>query len=307
MDLPGPLVDADWLAAALSDHAPPELVVAAARWYPDRPSRSAFLEAHIPGAVYVNVDTDLAAPARPDRRGGRHPLPSPEAFAATMSRAGIGDRTTVVTYDDAGGSIAARLWWMLRALDRPAAVLDGGLAAWTGPLASGEAEPPQPVSFTPTPWPTDAVVDANTVDELRTRPGAVIVDVRVAPRYRGETEPLDLVAGHIPGAVNVPWNEVVDPVTKRFLPPERLRERYRSAGITPAVETVAQCGSGIVACHALLALELAGIGSARLYVGSWSDWISDPGRPVATGPGPGPGPGGTPAGPGTTADGSADR
>lgn len=284
MDLPGPLVDAAWLTTALREHAPPELVVADVRWYPDRPRKSGFLEAHIPGAVYVDVDTDLAAPVRPDRRGGRHPLPAPEAFADSMSRAGIGNQTAVVVYDDSSGSIAARLWWMLRALDRPAAVLDGGLSAWSGPVATGEAEPPARATFTPKPWPADAVVDAATVDRGRSLPDIVLVDVRAAGRYRGETEPIDPVAGHIPGAVNVPWTEVVDPVTKRFLAPDELRARYREAGIGTGAQTIAQCGSGVVACHALLAFELAGIAPAKLYVGSWSDWISNPVRPVATGP-----------------------
>jgi thiosulfate/3-mercaptopyruvate sulfurtransferase len=308
MDLPGPVVDARWLTAAMADHPPPELVVADVRWYPDRPRRSGFVEAHIPGAVYLDVDTDLASPVRPDGHGGRHPLPSPKAFAGAMSRAGIGDRTAVVVYDDSSGSTAARLWWMLRALGRRVAVLDGGLPAWTGPVATGEPEPSQTETFTPSPWPARAIADARIVDELRTSPDAVIVDVRAAERYRGELEPIDPVAGHIPGAVNVPWSEVVDPVSKRFLSPDQIRERYRAAGIGPGVEPVAHCGSGVVACHALLAFELAGIAPATLYVGSWSDWISDEGRPVATGPTPAGSPTAGPVGgTGTTDDGSAGR
>jgi thiosulfate/3-mercaptopyruvate sulfurtransferase len=301
MDLPGPLVEAGWLAAAKREHEPPELVVADVRWYPDRPRRSGYVEAHIPGAVYLDVDTDLAAPVRPGGQGGRHPLPDPDAFAQAMSNAGIGDRTAVVVYDDASGSTAARLWWMLRALDRQAAVLDGGFSSWTGPVATGDGEPPRPASFTATPWPFGAVVDARIVDGLRDRRGAAIVDARAVERYRGEIEPIDPVAGHIPGAVNVPWTDLIDPVSRRFLPPGEIRARYRAAGITPGVETIAQCGSGVVACHAILALELAGIGGVRLYVGSWSDWISEPGRPIATGPDPA----GSTAG--TTEDGSADR
>jgi len=289
---PGPLVDAEWLRAALRDPAN-RIVVADSRWYPDRPRKDGYLEAHIPGAVYVDVDTDLAAPVRDDRAGGRHHLPAPEAFAEAMSRAGIGDETPVVVYDDARGSTSARLWWMLHVLGHPVAMLDGGLQAWSGPLETGEG-PPRVTSaasatFTPRPWPRDTIVDAEDVERLRTDPGTVIVDVRAAERYRGEIEPIDPVAGHIPGARSVPWTDVVDAATGRFRPADELRARYAGAGLRPGDDqhrAIAQCGSGVTACHALIAFELAGIRGARLYPGSWSDWISDPSRPVATGPDP---------------------
>ncbi len=286
--LPGPLVDAEWLRDGLAD-PDAELAIADTRWYPDRPRRQGYLDAHIPGAVFLDLDTDLAAPVRPDRRGGRHPLPDPADFAAAMSRAGIADDTPVVAYDDSRGSIAARLWWMLHVLGHPVALLDGGLQAWQaigGPTETGEAPAPPQARFTAREWPPEAAVDALDVDRLRTDPGAVIVDARVAARYRGETEPLDPVAGHIPGARNVPWTEVIDPSTGRFLPPDRLRDRYAAAGVREGGSAVAQCGSGVMACHTLLAFELAGIEGGRLYVGSWSDWVSDPAHPVATGPDP---------------------
>ncbi len=282
----GPLVDAEWLRSALKDPAK-RIVVADSRWYPDRPRKAGYLEGHIPGAIYVDVDIDLAAPVREDRAGGRHPLPDPRAFAAAMSRVGIGDETPVVVYDDARGSTSARLWWMLHVLGHPVAMLDGGLQAWDGPLDHGEGQRPEPATFTPRPWPRQAIVDADEVERLRTDPDAVIVDVRAAERYRGETEPIDPVAGHIPGARSVPWTDVVDAATGRFRSAEELRSRYAEAGLRPGHDqrsAIAHCGSGVTACHALVAFELAGIEDARLYPGSWSDWISDPSRPVATGP-----------------------
>jgi thiosulfate/3-mercaptopyruvate sulfurtransferase len=285
---PGPLVDATWLRAALRNPAN-RIVVADSRWYPDRPRKDGYLQAHIPGAVYVDVDTDLAAPVRDDRVGGRHPLPDPNDFAEAMSRVGIGDDTPVVVYDDTRGSTSARLWWMLHVLGHPVAMLDGGLQTWAGPLESGEGRTPGRAAFTPRPWPRDAIVGVEDVERLRTDPDTVIVDVRAAERYRGETEPIDPVAGHIPGAHSVPWTDIVDRATGRFRSADELRARYAEAGLRPGSDrrhAIAQCGSGVTACHALLAFELAGIDGARLYPGSWSDWISDASRPVATGPDP---------------------
>jgi thiosulfate/3-mercaptopyruvate sulfurtransferase len=287
--LSGPVVDAEWLRSTL-DADPAALVVADVRWSPDRPRKQGYLEGHIPGAVYLDVDHDLAAPVRDDRAGGRHPLPSPRDFAEAMSHAGIGDTTPVVAYDDTGGSTAARLWWMLNVLGHPVALLDGGLQAWKGPLETGEGIVPNRARFTSRPWPREAIVEADEIDALRTDPSAVIVDVRAGERYRGETEPIDRVAGHIPGARSVPWTEIVDPETGRFRAPDELRARYAEVGIHArderAVGVITHCGSGVTACHALIAFELAGIEGARLYVGSWSDWISDASRPIATGPDP---------------------
>jgi thiosulfate/3-mercaptopyruvate sulfurtransferase len=279
--VPGPLVDAAWLDVALRGRRP-GLVVADVRWYPDRPARAGFHAGHIPDAVFVDLDGDLAAPARPNRRGGRHPLPSPEAFAEAMSRLGIGDGDALVAYDDVGGSYAARLWWMLTVTGHAAALLDGGLQAWTGSLEAGPGRPRTPASFTARAWPSDAIATAADVDRLRTDRGGVLLDARAAERYRGETEPIDAVAGHIPGARNAPWAGNLDPRTGRFLSAQALRRRFRAAGVDGSTEVVAYCGSGVTACHDLLALQLAGF-RASLYTGSWSDWISDQSRPVAVG------------------------
>lgn len=284
MRLPGPLVDADWLARAIGD---PALAVADVRWYPDGSGRARFEQGHIPGAVFVDVDSDLASPKT--RSSGRHPLPSPEAFAQAMERAGIGDGSLVVAYDDVGGSNAARLWWMLSATRHRAAVLDGGLQAWRGPLEAGSSptRAAEGQEFTPRPWPEDRIADANEVERLRRDPGAVVLDARAAERYRGEVEPIDPVAGHVPGARTAPWSENLDPETGRFRSPAELTRQYRARGVQEGKDVVAYCGSGVTSCHDVLALELAGIRGAKLYVGSWSEWITDPSRPVAEGPQPG--------------------
>lgn len=276
--LPGHLVDAQWLAAHLGEA---DLVVADVRWYPDGSARRRYEEDHIPGAVFVDVDTDLSAPRTPG--SGRHPLPTPRTFARSMGRLGIGDGSTVVAYDDSGGAYAARLWWMLRATGRAVAILDGGLAAWPGELARGP-EARRPARFTPRPWPDELIADAREVDRLRRDPDALVLDARAGERYRGEDEPIDPVAGHIPGARNAPWSENLDPATGRFLPPEELRRRYAALGADRASEVAVYCGSGVTSAHDVLALELAGLPRGRLYVGSWSEWITDPRHPVATGP-----------------------
>jgi thiosulfate/3-mercaptopyruvate sulfurtransferase len=276
--VPGPLVDAAWLGEHAGD---PGVVVADARWYPDGSGRSKYEAGHIPGAVFVDVDRDLSAPKTAST--GRHPLPSPEAFAAAMSRLGIGDDDLVVAYDDAGGANASRLWWMLDVTGHAAVVLDGGQAAWGGPLDAGPS-PPRPVAvFTARPWPPEAVADAAMVDRLRVDPGAVVLDARAEERFRGETEPIDRVAGRIPGARSAPFAGNLDPATGRFLPVEELRERYETLGVGSAREVVAYCGSGVTSCHDVIALRLAGFDRVRLYPGSWSEWITDPSRRVATG------------------------
>jgi thiosulfate/3-mercaptopyruvate sulfurtransferase len=282
VNLPGPLVDAAWLERALG-HS--QLVVADVRWYPNRSGREAYERGHIPEAVFVDVDADLAAPRVGD--SGRHPLPPPEDFAGAMERAGIGEDSVVAAYDDAGGSNAARLWWMLAVTGHRAAVLDGGLAAWTGELDQGSGSQPRRASFSPTPWPADRVVDADQVDALRRDPSAVVLDARAAERYRGEVEPIDPVAGHIPGAKNAPWAGNLDPETGRFLSPDALRKKYEALSVDGQRTVVAYCGSGVTSCHDLLALELAGFPRAKLYVGSWSGWIAGLSRPMAKGPDPG--------------------
>ena len=200
-----------------------------------------------------------------------------------MSNLGIGDDTVVVAYDDSGGSIAARLWWMLKVTGHRAAVLDGGISAWTGVLTNELAQPSAPAVFTPTPWPMADVIDAVGVDTLRRNASAVILDARSPERYRGDTNPIDKRPGHIPGALSAPWSHNLDPITGRFRSPAELRGRLRELGIGPNTPTVCHCGSGVTACHNLLALEVAGFRGGRLYPGSWSDWAADPDRPIATG------------------------
>jgi thiosulfate/3-mercaptopyruvate sulfurtransferase len=272
-----PLITAEELAHAVTAGT---IVVADVRWYLDgRSARSAYEEGHIPGAVFIDVEHGLAAPGRGP---GRHPLPSPGAFAAVMSEAGIGDDDTVVAYDDAGGSIAARLWWMLRATGHRAAVLDGGLAAWPGAFEGGAPKARPPAEFTARPWPSDRVIDAGAVDAMRASPAAVVLDARSTERYRGDVEPVDPRAGHIPGARSAPWSaNIGDDGT--FRSPSALRQRFEALGITESTRVACYCGSGITACHDILALELAGFRGGLLYEGSWSDWSGDPARPASTG------------------------
>ena len=244
--------------------------------------RRAYREAHIPGAVYAHLDDDLSGPIRPGLTG-RHPLPDVGAFAQTLSTWGLDADVQVVAYDDFGGGIAARLWWMLRWLGHDAvAVLDGGFPAWQRlglPTRPGDETRP-PRSFTPHPRPA-WTVDVDTVDARRTDPSYRLIDARAAARYRGEHEPIDPVAGHIPGAVSAPFVDNLD-ADGSFLAPETLRARFETvlAGVPPQ-RAICYCGSGVTAAHNLLALAHAGLGNALLYPGSWSRWITDPARPVA--------------------------
>ncbi|HUP84118.1 MAG TPA: sulfurtransferase [Acidimicrobiales bacterium] len=276
-----PLVDAGWLAAHLDD---PAVVVADVRWYPDgRSGRDAYESGHVPGAVYVDLDGVLAAD--PSTGAGRHPLPDPGVFAGAMGRLGIGEHATVVAVDDAGGAIASRLWWMLRAVGQDAAVLDGGMASWTGTVETGVGRQLPTVARTPVPWPVDrlataeevAAVAEGRVDRVR------LLDARAPERYRGDIEPLDLRAGHIPGAVNAPFAANLDAETRRFRPAEELRVRYTGILGEPPQGAIAYCGSGVTACHTLLALEVAGLQPGRLFVGSWSEWSGRADRPIGTG------------------------
>jgi thiosulfate/3-mercaptopyruvate sulfurtransferase len=254
---------------------PAGAVVADVRHYLDgRSGRAAYDGGHLPGAVFVDMDTVLAAPASPAE--GRHPLPEPEAFAAGLSAVGIGDGDTVVAYDDAGGVMAARLVWMLRALGHDAALLDGGLLAYDGPLETDA--PARPAArFTPRAWPQDRLADIDDAADAAN----VVIDARQRERFRGDEEALDPRAGHIPGARSVPARENVD-ANGRFLPPHELRARLAEAGVVEGAPVVSYCGSGVTACHNLLAIEHAGLGEGRLYPGSWSQWSHTP-RPAATG------------------------
>ena len=272
------VVDRTWLA-----NRPAGTVVCDVRWYLDgRSGRQAYELGHLPGAVFVDLDRWLAGPPSPLR--GRHPLPSPETFAEGMSQVGIGDRSTVIAYDDMGGVIAARLVWMLRVTGHDAALLDGGLASYGGALETGPASAPDPPatqapSFTPRPWPVERLADVKDA----TDPGNVVLDARSPDRYRGETETVDARAGHIPGAVNLPCQENLDPAGL-FLPVAELRRRFGSAGVTDSSPVVSYCGSGVTACHNLVALELAGFPPGRLYPGSWSEYSHLGDHPVETGP-----------------------
>jgi thiosulfate/3-mercaptopyruvate sulfurtransferase len=272
----GPLVSAEWLAEHIGDA---NLRVIDIRWYLDgRDGHALYLAGHIPSAVFVEL-ADVSGESGP----GRHPLPSPDRFAAAMRAAGVSSGSRVVVYDDTSGSTAARLWWLLRHFGHAAvAVLDGGLQAWPGTLDTTTAID-RPGDFTP-----GAPLDAGVVghrEVLAREPATVLIDARVGERYRGEVEPVDARAGHIPGALSAPWDGNLG-ADGRFLPPDQLRERYRGLGAADGSQVIAYCGSGVTAAHDVLALELAGLGGARLYEGSWSDWASRPELPIATGPEP---------------------
>ncbi len=242
----------------------------------------AYAQGHLPGAHYLHLDRDLSAPKT--GRNGRHPLPDREVFAARMASLGLSADTQVVCYDAQGGMYAARAWWMLLWLGHAAvAVLDGGLAAWRdagGALSTETPEPPAPSAF----MPGEPLVAAISADALQRRLGRLrLIDARAGERFRGEVEPLDTKAGHIPGASNRAFAGNLNP-QGRFKPAEQLRADFVPL-LAPyaAADVVHQCGSGVTACHNLLAMAHAGLGLGVLYAGSWSEWSSDPARPIATG------------------------
>jgi thiosulfate/3-mercaptopyruvate sulfurtransferase len=286
------LVSPDALGRSLLDGIPipfgtglfePDRVrVVDVRWYLGRPGdgKRAYEAGHIPGAIFLDVDSDLVGATGP----GRHPLPAPAEFAARLSRAGIGDNDLVVAYDDVGGWVAARLWWMLDDLGhRASAVLDGGIGGWVGahlPLTTDEPRLAPAHLRLADRW--RRVIDR---DQLRARAGTVaLLDARAAERYRGETEPIDPVPGHIPTALSAPTTDNLGP-DGRFLPPSVLAERFRSLGADRRA-VITSCGSGVAACHNALAMRIAGLPDAILYDGSYSDW-SAAGFPIVTGPEPG--------------------
>jgi thiosulfate/3-mercaptopyruvate sulfurtransferase len=244
----------------------------------------AHAQAHIPGAVYAHLDRDLSGPVT--AATGRHPLPDPAVFAEILSRWGIAPSTQVVAYDASGGVIAARLWWMLGWLGHArVAVLDGGLAAWcaAGGSLDRSVAARQPTRFVAEPEKGAAVSTAELADLLEAG-GCLLVDARSAERFEGRNEPIDPVAGHVPGAVNFACQANLS-ADGRFLGRDALRSAWaRLLAGRPAEAIVGMCGSGVTACHNLLALEHAGLGRGRLYPGSWSEWIRDPTRPVARGP-----------------------
>jgi thiosulfate/3-mercaptopyruvate sulfurtransferase len=259
---------------------PGDAVLADVRWYLDgRSGREAYDAGHLPGAVFVDLDAWLSGD--PTAGGGRHPLPDPETFARGMAQLGISDDDRVVAYDDAGGVIAARLVWMLRATGHDAALLDGGLGADDGALET--TDPVRPAAtFTPRPWPAELLATLEDATDRRN----VVLDARPADRYRGAPDPHDPRAGHIPGARSLPCRGHLGG-DGRLLPVDALRSRFAAAGVTGEEPVVSSCGSGVTACHNLLVMEHAGLGRGRLYPGSWSQYSREPGRPVATGDAPG--------------------
>jgi thiosulfate/3-mercaptopyruvate sulfurtransferase len=274
-----PVVDEHWVTSQGDD-----VVLADVRWYLDgRSGREAWLGGHLPGAVWVDIDNDLSRPGGP--QDGRHPLPSPEWFAAALGRRGIAQHDTVVAYDDAGGSTAARLVWMLRAAGARAAVLDGGLEGWSGPLESGAVERP-PTQRAAVPWPAASFVTIEDLADQAVRAAHTVLDARVRGRFTGdEPSPVDARPGHIPGAHNAPWHDNLDE-RRRFRSAPQLRERYATLGIDEAASVIAYCGSGVTACHDLIALEHAGLGTGRLFTGSWSAWAANPDLRAELGQGP---------------------
>ncbi len=284
MSIAGPLISVDALKAMAAD---PGLVVADVRWYLGEPGRgrAGYDAGHIPGAVFVDVDATLTGPTGP----GRHPLPSPEAFVEAIAALGIGRSSSVVAYDDVGGWVAARLWWMLDVMGHErVAVLDGGYPAWLAsgfPTTTDEPVPRRASDPLPAPSTWPRVVDREAVRDALGE--AVLLDARSGPRYRGEIEPIDPIAGHIPTAISAPTDGNLGP-DGRFLPPAALRERFTRFGASAdgTLEVIASCGSGISACQNALALRVAGLPDPLLYEGSYSDW-SRSGEPVAVGPEPG--------------------
>jgi thiosulfate/3-mercaptopyruvate sulfurtransferase len=287
----GPLTDVTTLASALASADPP--TVLDVRWRlagprgPAQPEpgfggggpsgREEYLAGHIPGAAFVDLDLDLCGEPGP---GGRHPLPEPAVLQGVLRAAGVRAGHPVVAYDGGDGQAAARLWWTLRWAGHAAVqVLDGGYAAWIAagkPVEPGEVRPARgDVTVVPGGLPVlDAAGAAAVASE------GVLLDARIGPRYRGETEPIDPVAGHIPGAVNLPAAELTRP-DGRLRPPQELRARFAAAGVGAGTAVAAYCGSGVTAAHTVLALTVAGVPDPALYVGSWSHWITDPSRPVA--------------------------
>jgi thiosulfate/3-mercaptopyruvate sulfurtransferase len=297
-----PFVDIEWVREHFD-----EVVPADCRWYTDGSSgRDAYAGGHIPGAVFVDLDTALTR-HEDAALGGRHPLAEPADFAAAMGALGIGDEDAVVAYDDAGGVIAARLVWMLRATGHEAGLLDGGLAAWDAELEPGppaavdlKSGPPSAVDltsgyrtkgrphggggsgapFTARPWPADRLASIDEVAALAAG-GGTVIDARPPDRFAGAPDDLDPRPGHIPGSRSVPCRENVD-AAGRLLPAADLRARF---AVEDAADVISSCGSGVTACHNLLAMEQAGLGRGRLFPGSWSQWSRDPARPVQTGVG----------------------
>ncbi|GAC1344948.1 MAG: sulfurtransferase [Myxococcales bacterium] len=281
------MVSVDWLAARIGD---PGLRAVDLRWsLSGPPAHEKFAAGHLPGAAFVEMEGDLSLKPGP----GRHPLPPVDAFAAVLARIGVAESTHVVVYDDAGGAIAARLWFMLLLHGhRRASVLDGGFPAWRAAGLPVTTEVPRiaPAALRTLARDESMLIDRAGLAALLAAPGGsaqdtLLFDARAPERYRGDVEPVDARAGHIPGAVNAPASDNLRGGALK--PAEELRQRYVALGAGGPAQVIASCGSGVTACHTLLALARAGLPSGRLYVGSWSDWSSDPSAPIVTGSAPG--------------------
>lgn len=246
--------------------------------------RKAYARAHVPGALFLQLDEDLSGPKT--GTNGRHPLPDPMAFAARMAACGVGPETQVVAYDNEGGIFAARLWWMLRWIGHEAvAVLDGGMAGWKRAKQPLDDLVPACLPAALQPRITGGVVDAGYILERLGDPAMLMIDARSEERFAGENETLDPVGGHIPGAVNRFYFDNLDDAGVYFKTADELRAEFAAlVGSRAPQAVVQQCGSGVTACHNLLAMEVAGLPGSQLYAGSWSEWCADPSRPIATGP-----------------------
>ena len=279
--MPKPLISVEELAGRLEDD---DLRVVDTRWYLADPTegRAEYRRHHIPGAIFLDLDGDLCAPQGP----GRHPLPDAGVFSELLGSVGIGNRHRVVVYDDSAGAVAARLWWMLRHLGHDRVqVLDGGYTAWwRAGLPTTAAVPSRPAETFVAHERTDDMI---TGRELSARLGSVVLlDARAYERYAGHEDPIDPVAGHIPSAVSAPYAENTN-LDGRFLTARKLRRRFSALGVGGEPPVVTYCGSGVTACSNVLAAVVAGLPAPLLYPGSWSDWCTTPGMPIATGPEPG--------------------
>ena len=276
-----PLISVETLAGQLADE---DLRVVDTRWYLADPTegRAEYARHHIPGAIFLDLDTDLCAAEGP----GRHPLPDGHEFARLLGSVGIGNLHRVVVYDDSAGAVAARLWWMLRHLGHDRAqVLDGGYSAWWRAELPTSAGVPS--------WPAQTFAGAERSDDVITRQqlaaalgSVVLLDARAPERYEGRHDPIDPVAGHIPTAISAPYAENTS-LDGRFVTPEKLRRRLEGLGVGGDRTVVTYCGSGVTSCSHVLAAAVAGLPEPLLYAGSWSDWCTTPGMPVAVGPEPG--------------------
>lgn len=278
------IVSTEQLAAHLND---PDWIVFDCRFTLTNveAGKLAYQQAHIPGARYVHLDNDMSSPVT--ATSGRHPLPDVNVFSEKLSNWGIDESKQVVVYDDSFGSMAVKMWWLLRWLGHPnVALLDGGLPKWTKQKLPVNAELPplHKAKFIPQVH-ANMVACADEVEMARQERCRLLIDARSEQRFAGEHEPLDKVAGHIPGAINWVFEENLD-FDGTYLPADELREAYLKLlhGVKPD-QVIHSCGSGVTACHNILAMEIAGLASGKLYAGSWSEWISDPKRPVATGEG----------------------